>query len=86
MCIENLEGGPFARSVWALHRPTKATALAAYWNTGLLTVLQIQFEKLKPFQSYFTELSRCCSPVITLVCFQKLNRFLSDVILTAIAG
>lgn len=38
-----------ARFVWALHRPTKATASTAYWNTGPLTTLQIQFEKLKLF-------------------------------------
>lgn len=53
MCIENLEGGPFARSVWALHRATKATAPTAYWNAGLLTVLQIQFEKLQAFSELF---------------------------------
>ncbi len=30
MYIENLEEGPIARTVWALHRPTKATASTAY--------------------------------------------------------
>lgn len=50
MYIENLEEGPFTRSVWALHRPTKATASAAHQNTGPLTTLQIAFEKLELFQ------------------------------------
>lgn len=39
-------------AVWALHRPTKATASVAHWNSGPLTVLQIQFKK-KP-SSCFT--------------------------------
>lgn len=32
-------------AVWALHRPTKATASVAHWNSGPLTVLQIQLKK-----------------------------------------
>lgn len=50
MYIENLEEGPFALlTVWALHRPTKATASLAHWNSGPFTVLQIQFKKAQAF-------------------------------------
>lgn len=61
-------------AVWALHRPTKATALVAHWNSGPLTVLQIQFKKtLKLFHCLSLQDKRTLPPACILSTYMTMG-------------
>lgn len=62
-------------SVWALHRPTKATASVAHWNSGPFTVLQIQFKKtLKLFHCLSLQDKRTLPPACILTTYVTMGR------------
>lgn len=61
-------------AVWALHRPTKATASVAHWNSGPLTVLQIQFKKtLKLFHCLSLQDKRTLPPACILSTYMTMG-------------